>query len=201
MQMLGTSGFKWNDEKHTIVVEKSVYDEYSKIHPNCRNLYGVPLPYLDEMESIYGKDYATGKAVKGFVEAVENLEKEAIVSLSLESSDDDVAADGSSAPSLKKFENFADNMNVHLSAMANAMKRAEDQETELHDREIELAKMSDKVLDELLALKGITTDEALVAVEVLLAQPHKLALFFKCSSALRMRYVKGLLGESQGGRP
>ncbi|VFQ96780.1 unnamed protein product [Cuscuta campestris] len=66
------------------------------------NLYGVPFPYLNEMESNYGMDYATGKCVKGFVEAVENLEKEATVPLSLESSDDDVAADGSSAPPLKK---------------------------------------------------------------------------------------------------
>ncbi|VFQ59810.1 unnamed protein product [Cuscuta campestris] len=71
MQMLGTSGFKWDDEKHTIAFEKSVYDEYCKIHPNCRNLYGVPFPYLNEMESIYGKDYATGKSTEGFVGTVE----------------------------------------------------------------------------------------------------------------------------------
>ncbi|VFQ98233.1 unnamed protein product [Cuscuta campestris] len=175
------------------------------------------------MESIYGKDYATGKSAEGFVEAVENLEKETTIPLSLESSDEDVTANESSTPPLKKvkiernmkrgrksvdtakgsqtsefikFENFADNMNVHLSAMADAMKRAEDRETEVHDREMELAKMSDKVLDELIALEGITTDEALAAAEVLLAQPHKLTLFFKCSSALRTRYVKSLLGES-----
>ncbi|KAK9666865.1 hypothetical protein RND81_14G217100 [Saponaria officinalis] len=87
--MLGTSGFKWDDEKHMISVERSVYDEYYKAHPNCKNLYGHAFPHLNALIEIYGKDYATGKPAEGFVETIENMEKSAPQQVLIDSSDDD----------------------------------------------------------------------------------------------------------------
>ncbi|XP_010688544.3 uncharacterized protein LOC104902452 [Beta vulgaris subsp. vulgaris] len=89
VQMLNTSGFKWDDERHMISVERTVYDEYCKIHPNCKNLYGHIFPHLNAMVEIYGKDYAIGKPTEGFVDAIENMEKSAPVQVMVDSSDDD----------------------------------------------------------------------------------------------------------------
>ncbi|KAL2904372.1 hypothetical protein RDABS01_003082 [Bienertia sinuspersici] len=88
-QMLSTSGFAWDDERKMISVDRAVYDEFCKSHPNCKNLYGVAFPHFHELMNIYGKDYATGKPAEGFVEAVNNLQKDAPAQVLLDSSDDD----------------------------------------------------------------------------------------------------------------
>lgn len=36
LQMLGTSGFKWDDEKHMVSVEKSVYDNLQGMHSHIK---------------------------------------------------------------------------------------------------------------------------------------------------------------------
>lgn len=109
--MLGTSGFMWDDKKNMISVERSVYEEYCKAHRNCKNLYGIAFPHLNEMMVIYGKDYATGKPAEGFVDAVSNIEQTIPVQVALDSSDDDeVVASGNdtqtveSAPPSKKLK-------------------------------------------------------------------------------------------------
>ncbi|WCJ24731.1 Carbonic anhydrase [Euphorbia peplus] len=147
VQMLNTSGFKWDDDKHMISVERNVYDEYCKIHPNCKNLYGRAFPYLNTLMEIYGKDYATGKSAEGFVDAIGNMEKTVIPNqVMLDSSDDEDinASDAESAPPSKKMKRdnnskqnggkkkgnannselaslqvFMKDMNVRLSTMAN----------------------------------------------------------------------------------
>ncbi|KAL2902328.1 hypothetical protein RDABS01_027410 [Bienertia sinuspersici] len=88
-QMLSTSGFAWDDERKMISVDRAVYDEFCKSHPNCKNLYGVAFPHFHELMNIYGKDYATGKPAEGFVEAVNNLQKDGPAQVLLDSSDDD----------------------------------------------------------------------------------------------------------------
>ncbi|KAL2925447.1 putative malate:quinone oxidoreductase [Bienertia sinuspersici] len=101
-QMLATSGFKWDDERNMISVDRSVYDEYRKSHPNCKNLYAIPFPHLHTMMEIYGKDYATGKPAETFQDVVgtlENPKKEKEVQVDADSSDNE---DAESAPPLKK---------------------------------------------------------------------------------------------------
>ncbi|KAL9242104.1 hypothetical protein vseg_016139 [Gypsophila vaccaria] len=53
VQMLGTSGFKWDDERQMISVERSVYDEYCKAHPNCKKLYGHVFPHFNALLEVY----------------------------------------------------------------------------------------------------------------------------------------------------
>ncbi|XP_021753752.1 uncharacterized protein LOC110719156 [Chenopodium quinoa] len=88
-QMLNTSGFVWDDERKMVSVERVVYDEYCKSHPSCKNLYGVSFSHFQELQNIYGKDYATGKPSEGYVEAINHLEKVAPSQVILDSSDDE----------------------------------------------------------------------------------------------------------------
>ncbi|XP_074302123.1 uncharacterized protein LOC141633577 [Silene latifolia] len=222
VQMLGTSGFKWDDERQMISVERSVYDEYCKVHPNCKNLYGHAFPHLNALLEVYGKDYATGKPAEGFVEAIDNMEKSATVQVMLDSSDDEdviVSGNAESAPPLKKvkrehtfkrkggkkesgsssnselasLQGFMKDMNVHLSTMANVMSRADEREQRADEREQEISEKSEKVLDVLLALEGITPQQALEVAPILTAQPNKLMIFFKCPDELKCVFVKSLL--------
>ncbi|XP_021768722.1 uncharacterized protein LOC110733021 isoform X2 [Chenopodium quinoa] len=76
-------------KKKMVSVDRAVYDEFCKSHPNCKNLYGISFPHFHELEKIYGKDYATGKPAEGFADAVNNLEKVAPPQVTLDSSDDE----------------------------------------------------------------------------------------------------------------
>ncbi|XP_074294069.1 uncharacterized protein LOC141621515 [Silene latifolia] len=221
-QMLGTSGFKWDDERQMISVERSVYDEYCKVHPNPKNLYGHAFPHLNALLEVYGKDYVTGKPAEGFVEAIDNMEKFSTVQVMLDSSDDEdaiVSGNAESASPLKKvkrehtfkrkggkkesgrsinselasLQGFMKDMNVHLSTMANVMSRADEREQRADEREQEISEKGEKVLDVLLALEGITPQEVLEVAPILTAQLNKLMIFFKCPDELKCVYVKSLL--------
>ncbi|KAL2906328.1 Sec-independent protein translocase protein TATA chloroplastic [Bienertia sinuspersici] len=222
LQMLGTKGFKWDDKKHMISVERSLYEEYCKTHSNCKNLYGVSFPHLHVMMEIYGKDYATGKPVEGFQDAVENMEKEDNAQVNTDASDDDVEGSGiqtlESAPPLKKvkrdkaskkkgsekvtqssgslelacLQNFMKDINAHLSTMASVWSRADEREQDIADK-------CDKVLGELLRLDGLSPIEALDAANILTAQPNKLKIFFNCPTHLKKQYVKNVLGSVDNG--
>ncbi|KAH9621572.1 hypothetical protein KSS87_013831 [Heliosperma pusillum] len=155
--MVQVHGFKWDDERKMISVERSVYDEYCKVHSNCKNLYGHAFPHFDALLEIYGKEYAIGKAAEGFVDAINNMEKSATVQVLIDSGDDEdiIFSDAvESAPPLKKvkrehsikrkggkkegessssyelasLQGFMKDMNVHLSTMANVMSRADERE-------------------------------------------------------------------------
>ncbi|KAK9698687.1 hypothetical protein RND81_08G123700 [Saponaria officinalis] len=224
IQMLNTSGFKWDDEKHMISVERSVYDEYYKAHPNCKNLYGHVFPYLNALIVIYGKDYATGKPAEGFVGAIENMEKSAPEQVLLDSSDDDDVNGNetqtveSSRPSKKvKRENtstrkrgkkehngdntselaslhsFMNDMNVHLSTMANVISSANEREKEEAEMEKKEIDMKKNVLTELLSLEGVTPSQALKVAQVLIEQPRKLLLLYECPDAMKSMIVTELI--------
>ncbi|KAL2893375.1 Nuclear receptor coactivator 2 [Bienertia sinuspersici] len=215
-QMLATSGFKWDDERNMISVDRSVYDEYCKSHPNCKNLYAIPFPHLHTMMEIYGKDYATGKPAETFQDVVgtlENPKKEKEVQVDVDSSDNE---DVESAPPLKKvktekkcknkeprkvatkstnselacLQDFMKDMNSHLSTMASVWSRADDREQDMADK-------SSQVLNDLLQLEGISFNEAFEVANILTAQPNKLNIFFNCPTPLKPKYVKSLLGSSE----
>ncbi|KAL2898241.1 hypothetical protein RDABS01_040023 [Bienertia sinuspersici] len=189
-QMLSTSGFAWDDERKMISVDRAANDEFCKSHPNCKNLYGVAFPHFHELMNIYGKDYATGKPAEGFVEAVNNLQKDAPAQVRLDSSDDDDddGCDGS-------------DMNAHLSTMANVMARTDDREQRADEREQKMVEKSEQVLEELLSLnlEGVTPSQIFQVANILTAQPNKLMIFSKCPDALKGSYVKSLLGGSGDG--
>ncbi|XP_074280730.1 uncharacterized protein LOC141605745 [Silene latifolia] len=221
VQMLGTSGFKWDDERQMISVERSVYDEYCKVHPNCKNLYGHAFPHLNALLEVYGKDYAIENLPRVLLKLL-IIWRNHTVQVMLDSSDEEdaiVSGNAESTPPLKKvkrehtfkrkggkkesgsssnselasLQGFMKDMNVHLSTMANVMSRADEREQRADEREREISEKSEKVLDVLLALEGITPQEALEVAPILTAQPNKLMIFFKCPDELKCVYVKSLL--------
>ncbi|KAL2940105.1 hypothetical protein RDABS01_001487 [Bienertia sinuspersici] len=197
-QMLSTSGFAWDDERKMISVDRAVYDEFCKSHPNCKNLYGVAFPHFHELMNIYGKVYATGKPAKGFVEAVNNLQKDAPAQVLVDSSDDDVdnGCDGSAS-----LQAFMKDINAHLSTMANVMARTDDREQRADEREQKMVEKSEQVLEELLSLNldCVTPSQIFQVANILTTQPNKLMIFSKCPNALKGSYVKSLLGGSGDG--
>ncbi|KAL2926876.1 putative tyrosine-protein phosphatase OCA1 [Bienertia sinuspersici] len=218
-QMLATSGFKWDDERNMISMDRSVYVEYCKSHPNCNNLYDIPFPHLHAMTEIYGKDYATGKLLKLFKMLVpwrtQNRRKMFKWMLTQVIPGNVLRFRLSTAPSLKKvktekkcknkeprkvatkstnselacLQDFTKDMNSHLSTMASVWSRADDREQDMADK-------SSQVLNDL-QLEYISFNEAFEVANILTAQPNKLNIFFNCPTPLKPKYVKSLLGSSE----
>ncbi|XP_061348769.1 uncharacterized protein LOC133294130 [Gastrolobium bilobum] len=72
----GGSGFGWNDKDKMIAVEKDIYTDWVKTHPNARGLYMKPFPHFDQLGPIFGKDVAIGNDAEGPHDAVDEIEKE-----------------------------------------------------------------------------------------------------------------------------
>ncbi|KAI8556544.1 hypothetical protein RHMOL_Rhmol05G0261700 [Rhododendron molle] len=65
VDIIGLSGFGWDDVNKRIVVEKDVWENYEKAHPKkAKNLYGKTFPYFDDWQFMFGKDRATGAGVE-----------------------------------------------------------------------------------------------------------------------------------------
>lgn len=176
------------------------------------------------MMEIYGKDYATGKPVEGYQDAVESMEKEENGQVNnIDLSDDDVDVSGiqnlDSAPPLKKVKRDKSyskkrgsekvNMSSSSSELACLQNFMKDINTHLStmasvwsradEREQDVADKCDKVLGELLRLEGVSPIEALDAANILTAQPNKLHIFFSCPADLKKQYVKNLLSSADNG--
>ena len=96
--MFRTCGFSWDDTTKTIKCERQFYDYFCKVkfqtlssfhlefyllcwlilciffqkHKNVKRLWGVPFPFLDESEKIFGFDKTTKINCKEYVEAADN---------------------------------------------------------------------------------------------------------------------------------
>ncbi|CAA0820202.1 Unknown protein [Striga hermonthica] len=72
--MLGTSGFEWNDTGKMITVkEEAVWQAYSTAHPKVKSLRYKSWPYYADWVEIFGKDRATGEGALGFTDAVNDV--------------------------------------------------------------------------------------------------------------------------------
>ncbi|KAH9612778.1 hypothetical protein KSS87_022709 [Heliosperma pusillum] len=171
VQMLGTSGFNWDDERKMISVERSVYDEYCKKSATVKVL----------IDSGDDEDIIFSNAVES-ADPLKKVKREH----SIKRKGGKKEGESSSNSKLASLQGFMKDMNVHLSTMANVMSRA-------HERKQEIKENSDKVLDTLLGLEGITPEQALEVAQILAAQPSKLMIFFKCPDALKCIFVKSLL--------
>ncbi|KAL2921734.1 Malonamoyl-CoA synthetase vrtB [Bienertia sinuspersici] len=127
-----------------ISVDRSVYDEYCKSHPNCKNLYAIPFPHLHTMMEIYGKDYATGKPAETFQDVVgtlENPKKEKEVQVDkvktekkCKNKEPRKVRPKSTNSELACLQDFMKDMNSHLSTMASVWSRADDREQDMADK-------------------------------------------------------------------
>ena len=60
-------------------------------------------------------------------------------------------------------------------------------------------KKVNKVLEEVMKLDGVSPSEALDVVTILIAEEHKLQIFFQAHSNLKKQYVFDLLKKSENG--
>ncbi|XP_061369959.1 uncharacterized protein LOC133312729 [Gastrolobium bilobum] len=74
----GGSGFGWNDRDKMIDVEKQIYMDWIKTHPNAKGLYKKPFPYYNALGPIFGEDMANGEHAEDPEDAVHNMDNEAI---------------------------------------------------------------------------------------------------------------------------
>ncbi|GAU43673.1 hypothetical protein TSUD_302360 [Trifolium subterraneum] len=76
--MLGpsASGFGWDDTRKMIMVEKEIYSQWCKSHPTAIGLYGKPFPHFDTLDTVFGKDKASGNAAEDTVDMPAAMEKE-----------------------------------------------------------------------------------------------------------------------------
>ncbi|KAL2926003.1 DLA class II histocompatibility antigen DR-1 beta chain [Bienertia sinuspersici] len=213
-QMLASSGFKWDDERNMISMDRSVYDEYCK-SSKLQKVICYPFSSLACHEGDIWKGlchWETTETFQDVVGTLENPKQEKDVQVDVDSSDNE---DAESAPSLKKvkaekkcknkeprkvatkstnselacLQDFMKDMNIHLSTMANIWSRAVDREQDMADK-------SSQYLNDL-QLEYISFNEAFEVANILIAQPNKLNIFFNCPTPLKPKYVKSLLGSSE----
>ena len=83
------------------------------------------------------------------------------------------------------FGKIFDNINVNLGTMANAWAKAEEREQKMDEK-------VNKVLEEVMKLDGISPSEALEVAAILIAEEHKLRIFYQAYSNLKKQYVLDL---------
>ena len=78
----------------------------------------------------------------------------------------------------RNFGPIFQDLKAHLATMANAWSHVEEKEQKLDDR-------SNKILDKMMKLEGVSPFEALEVVTILMIEKHKLQAFYQASLNLR----------------
>ena len=84
------------------------------------------------------------------------------------------------------FGEIFDNINANLGTMARAWAKAEEREQKIDEK-------VNKVLEEVMKLDGVSPSEALEAATILIAEEHKLCIFYQAQQNLKKQYVLDLL--------
>ncbi|GJS68717.1 replication factor C subunit 2 [Tanacetum coccineum] len=71
-EMLMQSGCQWDDVENKINCEKQWYDDWCKTHKNANGLWNFKFPYLHKLDTVWGRDRATGLKAEDIAEACED---------------------------------------------------------------------------------------------------------------------------------
>uniref|UniRef100_A0A803N0B5 Myb/SANT-like domain-containing protein n=1 Tax=Chenopodium quinoa TaxID=63459 RepID=A0A803N0B5_CHEQI len=86
----------------------------------------------------------------------------------------------------KTFGKIFEHINANLGTMANSWSKAEEREQKMDDE-------VNKVLEEVMKLDGVSPSESLEVATILMAEKHKLQIFFQAPTNLKKQYVLDLL--------
>ncbi|KAK4600819.1 hypothetical protein RGQ29_010435 [Quercus rubra] len=70
---LNTSGFGWNDNEKMVAVEKQIFEDWAKGHPDAKGLQNRRFPLFDDLALVFGKDRASGDRAQHAIDAIEEL--------------------------------------------------------------------------------------------------------------------------------
>ncbi|XP_021775811.1 uncharacterized protein LOC110739664 [Chenopodium quinoa] len=84
------------------------------------------------------------------------------------------------------FGKIFENINVNLGTMASAWSKAEESDQRMDEK-------VNKVLDEVMKLDGISPSEALEVATILMAEEHKLRIFYQAPFNMKKQYAIDLL--------
>ncbi|KAL2895478.1 Fringe glycosyltransferase [Bienertia sinuspersici] len=162
-QILATSGFKWDDERNMISMDRFVYDEYCKvILLSCCWYLGKPKKGEDVQVDVDSSDNEDAESAPPL--------KKVKTEKKCKNKEPQKVATKSTNSELACLQDFMKDMNSHLSTMASVWSRADDHEQHMADK-------SSQVLNDLLQLQDISFNKAFEVANILTAQPNKLVSF------------------------
>ncbi|KAJ8426018.1 hypothetical protein Cgig2_017100 [Carnegiea gigantea] len=188
-----TSGFGWDPETKSVVVEKEVRTAYVKNHPRVNDWKSKPCPYYEDLCIIFGKDRASGKDTQG-PEEMEDERDEPESSSTQEPSG--VEASSWKSENLGKRIRASDNLAKGLSEVAYILGReiraASSNSSRAIDFDVELSEKRSKLNEELANL-GLKTMERHRATRKIASEPESIDVFFSILNVERKEWVEALL--------
>ncbi|XP_062103796.1 uncharacterized protein LOC133814909 [Humulus lupulus] len=215
--MLGpsTSGFGWNGELKCVVVEKSVFDEWIKSHPNAKGIRNRPFPHYEDLVTVFGKDRANGQGAMGFSETVDEIDKEVdndansefdplspIDDLTGNATNNHTNTAATSAQSSKKSRKRSRNEDPLVEVLTDTVKKFGDIQTVAGDSirriadcfefETEGATRRMKVFDELKQIDGLTNEQRVKAGKLLVQNQAYIDFLFTLDDEFKLGFILGL---------
>uniref|UniRef100_A0ACD5ZZZ8 Uncharacterized protein n=1 Tax=Avena sativa TaxID=4498 RepID=A0ACD5ZZZ8_AVESA len=205
------SGFGWDDEKKMVTGDRETYMGWAKSREGEGPLYMKPMVNFDKLCEIYANDLAKGEGAKGLGEDVAEGEptKDGQQTIDLEEGNvaqthDNIHTSSGYKNGRKRTYPDADTLELGFVNISNSFAKfleAEQQNTNtmnaIHKAMQHEAKVpgnassnTDKLLDILQDLPGLTTEEAVMAIRVIGEDVGKTNLFVKMRPGFRVEYVR-----------
>ncbi|XBI37745.1 hypothetical protein VPH35_122972 [Triticum aestivum] len=210
--MQNGSGFGWDDEKNMVTGDRETYMGWSKSREGAGPLYMKPMVNFDKLCEVYATDLAKGGSAKGpgeeeIVEDGSTVDaqptskpaKENIPELNEDTSpsggsrhgrkrtypDDDALESGLASVS-NTIAKFLEAEQENAKTM-NGLQRAFMHESQVHEQ---TSANRTKLLDILQNLKGLTTEEVVMAIRVIGGDAGKAKLFINLRDDYKVVFVR-----------
>ncbi|KAF7143945.1 hypothetical protein RHSIM_Rhsim05G0015700 [Rhododendron simsii] len=184
-----TSGFGWDPNTNMVVAEKHIWDGYVKSHKDAANWRNRSFPHFEMLLTVFGKDRATGKNA---VTAEDVLEEESRNEGSCDTENLGIGIEemehflsstngeesNSNGKKRKRNDDSLDAFREAATIIGSKIEEATNKFSQALGVDLAIAKMRDKVNDELRKLSNLSMIQrhrALLAI----ARDHAMFLYFE----------------------